>query len=192
MSAVEKVKLFLPPNIKPDTKSILELIKVFADTWFSLDAYDKENFAQGKTSKKKIKVTAGELISAITELKTELLKNKEATDIFARERKAGSIDGIIGNVVQAFNGKDLYPSIEEKAAQLLYFVVKNHPFVDGNKRSGAFSFIWFLERSGLLDISRLTPAALTALTLLIAESHPKDKDKMTGLFVMLLKKDDPG
>jgi prophage maintenance system killer protein/prophage antirepressor-like protein len=188
ISAVEKVKLFLPVSIKSDTESILELVKVFADTWFSLDAYDREIFSKGKATKKKIKVTAGELMSAIAELKAELLKNKEATDIFARERKAGSIEGIIGNVMQAFGGKDLYPSIEEKAAQLLYFVVKNHPFFDGNKRSGAFSFVWFLKRCGILDISRLTPAALTALTLLIAESNPKNKEKMTGLVVMLLRK----
>lgn len=188
LSAVEKVRELLPAHNKLDTESILELIKVFADTWFSLNAYDKENFTQGKTNKKKIKVTAGELILAITELKTELLKNNEATDIFARERKVGSIEGIIGNVMQAFGGKDLYLGVEEKAAHLLYFMVKNHPFVDGNKRSGAFSFVWFLKRCGLLDTSRLTPAALTALTLLIAESNPKEKDRMVGLVVILLKK----
>ena len=67
-------------------------------------------------------------------------------------------------------------------------MVKNHPFVDGNKRSGAFAFVWFLQRTGILDIKRLTPPALTALTLLIAESDPKDKEKMTGLVIMLLGK----
>lgn len=186
--AVERVKSFLPSNIKPDTESILELIKVFADTWFSLSAYDKEIFVKGKTTKKKIILTANELSLAITAFKTELLKKSGATDIFAQERSVGSIEGIIGNVMQAFGGKDLYSSVEEKAGHLLYFMVKNHPFVDGNKRCGAFTFIWFLRRSGLLNMAHLTPAALTALTLLIAESNPKEKDKMIGLVVMLLKK----
>lgn len=188
LSAVEKVKALLPASIKPDTESILELIKVFADTWFSLDAYDKQVFGKGKVTRKKISLRADELDGAIADFKTELLKKSEATGIFAKERSAGSIEGIIGNVMQSFGGKDVYPGIEEKAAHLLYFMVKNHPFVDGNKRCGAFSFVWFLKRSGLLDVSRLTPAALTALTLLIAESNPKDKDKMTGLVVMLMKK----
>lgn len=188
LSAVDKVKSLLPASIKPDTESILELIKVFADTWLSLDAYDKGTFEKGKATKKKIALTAYSLTAAINQFKSELLKKSEATDIFAKERSAGSIEGIIGNVMQSFGGKDLYPSLEEKAANLLYFMVKNHPFVDGNKRSGAFSFIWFLKRSGLLDSTRLTPAALTALTLLIAESNPKEKDKMTGLVVMLLRK----
>jgi prophage maintenance system killer protein len=188
LSAVEKVKSFLPSNMKPETESILELIKVFADTWFSLNAYDKEAFDKGKVTKKKIILTADELFSAIAEFKIELLKKSEATGIFAQERSVGSVEGIIGNVMQSIGGRNLYPSIEEKSAHLLYFMVKNHPFVDGNKRCGAFSFIWFLRRSGILNISRLTPAALTALTLLIAESNPKDKNKMVSLVVMLLKK----
>ena len=93
--------------------------------------------------------------------------------------------GIVGNIFQSVLGKDAYPSTEEKAAHLLYFMVKNHPFVDGNKRSGAFAFVWFLRKTGLLRAS-LTPEALTALTLLLAESSPKDKDKMIGLVLLLL------
>jgi len=92
------------------------------------------------------------------------------------------------NVFQSFDGKDLYGSAEEKVAHLLYFIVKNHPFADGNKRSGAFSFVWFLKRTSLLDTSRMTPEALTVLTLLVAESDSKDKDRMVGLVLMLLKK----
>ncbi len=78
--------------------------------------------------------------------------------------------------MQSFSGEELYPSIEEKAAHLLYFIVKNHPFVDGNKRSGAYAFVWFLRYVKVLDLTRITPA-LTAITLLIAESLPKDKEK---------------
>ena len=94
----------------------------------------------------------------------------------------------MGNVMQAFGGADVYPSIESKAAHLLYFVVKNHPFVDGNKRTGAYSFVWFLSRAKALDTTRLTPEALTAITLLIAESDPKDKDKLVKLVMMLIGK----
>ena len=88
--------------------------------------------------------------------------------------------------MQAFAGKDVYPSVEEKAAHLLYFIVKNHPFIDGNKRTGAYAFVWLLRTTGILDVSRITPAALTAITLLIAESNPSDKDKMVNLVTMIL------
>ncbi len=86
---------------------------------------------------------------------------------------------------QSAFSRDVYLTTEEKAAHLLYFMVKDHPFVDGNKRSGAFSFIWFLRKTDLLKAS-LTPEAFTTLTLLIAESKPQDKDKMIGLILLLL------
>lgn len=111
---------------------------------------------------------------------------KKVTELFAQEKKVGTVEGIIGNVFQTAFGKDVYPSTAEKAANLLYFMVKNHPFTDGNKRSGAFAFVWFLRKAGLLRAS-LSPEALTALTLLIAESNPRDKEKMVGLVVMLIK-----
>lgn len=85
-----------------------------------------------------------------------------------------------------FCDQDIYPSVEEKAAHLLYFIIKNHPFTDGNKRSGAYAFIWFLQQVKILDITRITPPALTALTLLIAESDAKDK--MVGLVCKVLSK----
>lgn len=89
--------------------------------------------------------------------------------------------------MQSFGGKDVYESAEEKAAHLLYFVVKNHPFVDGNKRVGAFSFIWFLRRYRIKGGRNINPASLTALTLLVAESDPRKKDSMTALITQLLK-----
>ena len=122
------------------------------------------------------------------DFKAALVKKGEATELFGNERSVGVLQGIVGNVLQSFGGTELYPSIQEKAAHLLYFMVKNHPYVDGNKRSGAFAFVWFLRRAGALDTSRLTPEALTALTLLIAESNPKYKVKMTSLVAMLLGK----
>jgi Fic family protein len=88
--------------------------------------------------------------------------------------------------MQSFGGKPIYPTIEEKAAHLLYFMVKNHPFVDGNKRSGAFAFVWFLRKTNVAGGKNINPAALTVLTLLIAESNPKKKDQMIALVTTLL------
>jgi len=127
------------------------------------------------------------LSQALAELRRVLMKKKEATELFGSERKSGSVQGIVGNIMQTFGGKQLYPTIEEKAANLLYFMVKDHPFSDGNKRSGAYAFVWFLNQAGVLNRSTLTPPALTALTLFIAESDPKHKDKMIGLVLQLLK-----
>lgn len=90
--------------------------------------------------------------------------------------------------MQSFGGIDLYPTIEEKASNLLYFMIKNHPFVDGNKRSAAYSFIWFLQQNNILNLNKITPETLTTLTLLIAESDPIDKNKIIKLILQLLKK----
>lgn len=186
LEAIEDVKILLPKNQKLDNADVLNLVQSFAKTWFSLDAYDKDNLPRIGKTKKSISLNAQELEDAIVKLKTELLSKKEATAIFAKEREANSIKGILGNVMQSFGGADLYPTLEEKAAHLFYFVVKNHPFIDGNKRSGAFAFIWFLRKFNLLDQMKINPTSLTALTLLIAESDPKQKDKMIKLVLQIL------
>lgn len=188
LKVIDDVKTLLPADTTIDHSSVLELVTLFADTWFSLDAYDKDKLTTHGTTKKKVALTADKLNKALAELKQNLIEKNEATDIFGVERAKDSIGGIIGNVMQSFGGEELYPSIEEKAAHLLYFIIKNHPFVDGNKRSGAYAFIWFLRHAKVLDLSRITPPALTAITLLIAESSPKDKDKMIGLVCMFLTK----
>ena len=184
---VESVQALLPDHIALDPKAILELVKVFSNTWMSLDAYDKGVLVPVGTSRKAIKLTGTELTEAISSLRTELLKKGEATDIFAQERATGNIEGIVGNVMQSLGGAQVYPTIEEKAAHLLYFMVKNHPFVDGNKRSGAFAFIWFLRKVGSKSVKNINPAALTALTLLIAESKPEKKEQMAALVTQVLK-----
>lgn len=185
MQAVDRVRVLLPENMK-DTGTIVSLIQAFADTWVSLRAYDEGIFQKGSITKRKVIFAADDVLNNVATFKETLLRKGEATDIFAIEKDRGSIEGILGNVLQSFDGQDVYPSIEEKAACLLYFVVKNHPFIDGNKRTGAFIFVWFLKKTGTLNIKRLTPEALTAITLLIAESNPKDKEKMTDLVTMLL------
>lgn len=186
LTAVNNLKAFAPAQSNVDTESVLELVQLFADTWFSLDAYDKEVLSPGKVTKKKVKFSSNEFLSALSVLKNELIRKGEASKNFAQERRAGSVEGIIGNVMQSFGGGAVYPTIEAKAAHLLYFIIKNHPFVDGNKRSGAYAFVWFLQKAKVLDTNRLTPSALTALTLLIAESDPTDKEKIVDLVVLLL------
>jgi len=186
LKAIEDTKKLLPanPNIKAD--DVLDLVNLFAHTWLSLDAYDKSDLPVSGSSKSDILFTAEELESAIAELKENLIEKNEATELFAQAKNQGSLKGIVGSVFQSAFGQDAYLTIEEKAAHLLYFIIKNHPFNDGNKRSGAFAFIWFLSKAKILNTDKITPEALTALTLLIAESDPKDKDRMVGVVLLLL------
>jgi death-on-curing family protein len=125
----------------------------------------------------------------ITELKKQLIAKKEATLLFGNQ-KDDSFKGLLGNIVQTFGGEYLYKSIEEQAAHLLYFVIKNHPFSDGNKRIGAFMFIWFLEKNkhrfkkdGEVKIN---DNGLVALALLVAQSNPNDKELMIELIINLI------
>jgi len=186
LKVVEQVKALLPSGGAVDAVNAMELVKMFASTWLSLDAYDKSKLPKSGATKRQVEFTSEELMQALQKLKHELMAKGQTTDLFGSERGGQSVEGIIGNVFQTFGGKDLYPTVEEKAAHLLYFMVKNHPYADGNKRSGAFAFVWFLKHSGILNPARLTSEALTALTLFVAESHPKDKDKMVGLVLLLL------
>ncbi len=188
LSAVEQVRKLLPAGGEVGSEAVLDLVQLFADTWFSLDAYDKESLSPKTASKKKVTITAVALHKGIAELKEVLLNDGSATENFAQERNKEALEGIIGNVMQTFGGQSLYPTVERKAAHLLYFIIKNHPFIDGNKRSGAFAFVWFLEKAKVLDKERLTPTALTALTLLIAESSPNDKEKVISLVTFLISK----
>ena len=188
VNVVEDIKKLLPAGSIIEAGDAIELVSLFADTWLSLEAYDRDVLPKGKLTKKKVELTTDKITGSLARLKTELVKKSEATEIFGQERSAGAVAGIVGNVMQSFGGKDLYESAEEKAAHLLYFIVKNHPFIDGNKRSGAFTFIWFLKQANILDVSKLPPSALTALTILVASSDPKDKDKVLALILNLITK----
>ncbi len=187
MKAVADVQALLPEHVVLDPKQVLELIKEFASTWVSLDAYDKETLKPIGTTKRAVELSGEELSHAINTFRAELIKKGEATEIFAHECASGSIAGIVGNVMQSFGGTPMYRSAEEKAAHLLYFMIKNHPFTDGNKRSGAFSFVWFLRKARARGGRSISPATLTALTLLIAESKPEKKEQMTALVTQLLQ-----
>ncbi len=188
LNVVEDVKRLLPTGSAVNPKDAVELVSFFADTWLSLDAYDKELLPKGKLTKKKVSMTGEKVARDLAEFKKILMKKGEATELFGKERTSGVMSGIVGNVMQSFGGKEFYETAEEKAAHLLYFMVKNHPFTDGNKRSGAFAFVWFLRQATLLDVNRLTPSALTAITVLVAESNPTHKDKVIKLILNLISK----
>jgi prophage maintenance system killer protein len=186
MSVVEDIKKLLPTDSVLNPSDAIELISLFADTWISLDAYDREVIPKVKLTKKAVELTAEKFNKNLSILKQSLVDKSEATEIFGVERQKGTVSGIVGNVMQTFGGRELYPSVEEKAAHLLYFMVKDHPFTDGNKRSGAYSFVWFLNEAKILDVHKLTPSALTAITVLVAESDPAQKDKVVKLILNLI------
>lgn len=188
LQTIEDLKILLENNQQLATKDILSLIQSFSNTWFSLDSYDKNDFPESGTQDD-ILLSATELYEDIQLLKNELIQKGEATALFAQEKKQGNLEGIFGNVFQSIFGQDAYPSIEEKSANLLYFIIKNHPFNDGNKRSGAFSFIWLLQKAGYDFRKKISPETLTTLTILIAESNPSDKKKMIGIVLLLLNSD---
>ncbi|MBW7954232.1 virulence protein RhuM/Fic/DOC family protein [Candidatus Gracilibacteria bacterium] len=167
---------------------VLNLIKSFANTWFNLENFDKGNLPEKGITKKEFKIEIKKLYQDIEILKQDLIKKGLATEMFAQEKNRGNLEGIFGNIFASFDGVDLYETIEEKASNLLYFVIKNHPFNDGNKRTGAFCFVWFLQKTGFEFSSIISPETLTTLTLLIAQSDPKEKERMIGLILLLLKK----
>lgn len=188
LTAVDNAKKLLSGSRNIKAETALSLVNMFAATWFSLDAFDKGKLPKFGANKKHIEIAENQFVEALAELRKALIKKNEAGNLFGHERMRGSVSGIIGNIFQSFDGNDVYPTLEEKAAHLLYFMVKNHPFTDGNKRCGAFAFVWFLRKAGILNIDRFTPEALTVLTLLVAESKPVDKEQIVGLILMLLKR----
>ncbi|MFA5574446.1 MAG: Fic family protein [Brumimicrobium sp.] len=118
------------------------------------------------------------------------MSHNEATNLFGNQ-KDNSFEGILKSVLQTFDNQYLYPTIEEQAAHLLYFIIKNHPFTDGNKRIGAFIFVWFLEKNSHLlkntGERKINDNALTALALFVAQSNPEDKELMVQLICNLIK-----
>ena len=187
LRVVEDIKLLSQNADNVRAEDVLELIKAFSATWFGLDSYDREELPKEGITKVNLEYEVEKLYDDIAIFKQELMNRGEAAEIFATEKTQRSLEGIVGNVFQSVFGEDAYPTVEEKAAHLLYFVVKNHPFNDGNKRCGAFSFIWLLKRAGFNVEKFINPNALTALTLLIAESNPNDKDRMVGLVLLMLR-----
>ncbi len=170
-------------------QEILDLLANYSKTLTLLEQYDKEKVSLVKNGKGKFVLTYADVLKVIATLKGQLIVKKEASDLFGVE-KDDALKGIIGNLYQTFDKKELYPSIEEKAAHLLYFIVKDHSLVDGNKRTGAFLFVYFLGKSNYLykesGERKINDNALTALALLIAVSDRGEKEKMVKIITNLL------
>jgi len=165
------------------------LLRVVADYSFALDlldAYDRQAVTLPKGSRRRVEgITLEEARQTVSRLRGHY----GAGSLFGRERD-NSLAGALQAILQTFGKKELYPTLEGKAAHLLYFLVKNHPFVDGNKRIAATLFLWFLQKNSALYRSdgtkRIADNALVAMTLLIAESRPEEKDLLTRVLVHLI------
>ena len=170
-----------------EAKGLLDVILNYSRTWTLLQGYDEDSLKIDFVSKEaKFILDSDEAKNYIAQLKDELIKKGEATELFGRE-KAGEFEGILRNIYQTFGGVDLLESVEEKAANLLYYIIKGHPFNDGNKRIGAFMFILFLSKNNMLYKSngelKINDNALVALSLMTAKSDPKQKDTIINLIV---------
>lgn len=173
-----------------EAKGLLDVIVSYGRSWSLLEGYDEDNLSLPiYRNEHKFVLGYSEAKDAIAQLKKELMKKDEASELFGRE-KAGELDGIVGNVYQTFGGDDLIPSVEAKAANLLYYIIKDHPFVDGNKRIGAFLFILFLQKNKMLyranGEAKINDNALVALTLMTAKSLPEQKETVVALIVNML------
>ncbi|MDH5232936.1 MAG: virulence protein RhuM/Fic/DOC family protein [Gammaproteobacteria bacterium] len=168
---------------------LVEIVSRYTQTFLWLQRYDEGLLEEPQGQAGGVLPTEFEAKQAVASLKTNLVQRGEATDLFAKERADG-LSSILGNLDQTAFGEPAYPSIESKAAHFLYFMVKNHPFTDGNKRSGAFLFIDFLHRNKrLLDENNqpvINDTGLAALTLLVAESDPKQKETLIRLIMNML------
>ena len=168
-----------------DSKQVLSVIERYSTALDLLDAYDHQNMSRPKGNAATYVLTYEECMDIIASMRFG-----DESDIFGKE-KDGSFEGSIGNIYQSFAGKDLYPTLEEKASHLLYFVTKNHSFLDGNKRIAATVFLYFLDRNGVLFIDgekTIDDHTLVALTIMIAESKPDEMEMMITVIMNCMKK----
>jgi len=177
-----------------ESQGLLVVIREYTHALNLLDSYDHQVLELPQTRQDiKFDITYAEARNAVDQLSRQFRAQGENMGLFGQER-GDMFKSCLESVYQTFDETDLYPSIEEKAAHLLYFLIKNHPFSDGNKRIGAFLFIWFLERNELLyfknGTKRIEDNALVAICLMVAQSNPKEKDIMTLLIVNLITKNE--
>lgn len=187
---VEKAKSTKALSVS-ETAGLLMVITEYTRSWLLLHQYDSGMLTTKELHRKILyRITKDEARKAISHLRKNLIARKEASELFGQEKERGVLKGILVSVEQTFGGAELYPSVEEKGAHLLYFVIKDHPFVDGNKRIASLLFIWFLEKNSFLTTPngerKINDNALVALALLVAESNPKQKDVMIKLIINLI------
>lgn len=193
MRSVELIKRTL--NTKSlswdEAQWLLRLITQYIPSLITLGQYDSNQLPwPEKFTQAKYIATVDDANNVLRNLKKQLIKDNEATELFAKQKDTNWIQSIIWAVYQTYDGKDMYSSVEEKAANLLYLTIKNHPFVDGNKRSGAFLFVWFLSNNHILHdhnwILKINQQTLVALALLVATSAPSEKSLMVRLIMQLI------
>ncbi len=177
-----------------EAKGFVEIVSNYAKSWALLQGYDDQSLQEStQTTEQKFVLDYDEAKEAIAELKRVLLLKGEATELFGRE-KAGEFKGNLLNIYQSFGGVELLPSLEQKAANLLYYIIKGHPFNDGNKRIGAYLFILFLHKNGILyranGEAKINDNALASLALLVATSAPEQKDIIIKLVMNMLTDED--
>lgn len=178
------------PEFQADMgRGLVDIVTRYAQSFVLLQRYDEGLLTEPPTTTGGTLFTVAEARAALAGLKADLITRGEASTLFAQERQE-AFEALLGNLDQSVFGEPAYPSVESKAAHLLYFVIKNHPFADGNKRSGAFLFVDFLNRNGrLLDRTGqpvINDIGLAALALLVAESDPSHKDTMIRLIMNML------
>ncbi|NLD61033.1 virulence protein RhuM/Fic/DOC family protein [Candidatus Sumerlaeota bacterium] len=168
-----------------DGRQVLSVVERYSEALNLLDSYDHQCMGRPKGSPATYELTYEECKDVIAQMSFG-----EKSDLFGRE-KDDSFQGSIGNLYQSFGGRELYPSLEEKAAHLLYFLVKNHSFLDGNKRIGAAIFLYFLDRNRALFVNgekAMDDYTLVALTIMIAESKPEEKEIMISVVMNCLRR----
>ena len=171
--------------ISEDGRAVIYVVQDYAKTWSLLQAYDEQSLKEIALKQQNMQALIfDDVLKAITELKQELIAKGEATELFGQLRSDG-LASAIATIEQGFGDELFYPNIASRAAHLLYFVIKNHPLADGNKRTGSFLFLWYLHLNQHLlakPVERLiNENTLVALALLVAESLPEQKELMIKL-----------
>lgn len=164
---------------------ILKAVNEYTDALLLLDQYDHQALKKPSGKMPTYRITYDECVTMVNNMRDSF-----NTDVFGVEKEAGKVKGIIAAIYQSAFGYDAYPSLEEKAAYLLYFMIKDHPYADGCKRIAASLFLEFLDRNNALFVNgekKISDGALVAITLMIAESRPEEKDVMVTLVMNLLK-----
>lgn len=180
----EVIKIMKRTQDSLDSKQVLSVIEKYSTALDLLDAYDHQNMGRPKGNETTYILTYEECMEAISSMRFG-----DESELFGKE-KDDSFKGSIGNIYQSFGGEDVYPTLEEKAAHLLYFVTKNHSFLDGNKRIAATMFLYFLDKNGVLfknGEKTIEDYTLVALTIMVAESKPDEMEMMITVIMNCMK-----